>query len=352
MAMRFFLFVTLLTASEVLKFSEAGIIGDIGNIIKGIVNFIVTSVEQIATNIFNPPKSNNDSIQYLLYTPDSPDEPCHLEPRQEALEKCPFNPSYPLKMLIHGFLVTLGPQNRFFKIKTRMLELYDYNVIIVNYTSYNQPPYILAAFNTQIIGNQVAHLIKFLEKYKGVDPKNMHLIGFSLGAQIAGQAGKNIPNLARITGLDPAAPLFSFPINVFHTLNNTDADFVDVIHTSTFKYGYGMHVPVGDIDFYPNGGVLQPRCVKNSSSISPLSASLRSCNHNSAPLYFYISLNTSKCLFWSINCDSYSDFVDGKCSSNTSATALMGLPAEMIPGLPPQSKFYLRTSERPPYCLK
>ncbi|GIY11411.1 endothelial lipase [Caerostris extrusa] len=301
MAMRFFLFVTLLTASEVLKFSEAGIIGDIGNIIKGIVRFIVTSVEQIAIDIFNPPKSNNDSIQYLLYTPDSPDEACHLEPRQEALEKCPFNSSYPLKILIHGFLVTLNPKNRFLvlnsgssdlyvsiagkksisndddtnsdrfvvrkkimrakfslkvnKIKTRMLELYDYNVIIVNYTSYNQPPYILAAFNTEIIGNQVADLIKFLEKYKGVDPKNMHLIGFSLGAQVAGQAGKNTPNLARITGLDPAAPLFSFPINVFHTLKHTDADFVDVIHTSTFKYGYGMHVPVGNIDFYPNGGV-------------------------------------------------------------------------------------------------
>ena len=38
----------------------------------------------------------------------------------------------------------------------------------------------------------------------------------------------------------------------------TDADFVDVIHTDL--KGLGIDQPIGHLDFYPNGGDVQPGC--------------------------------------------------------------------------------------------
>ncbi|GFW01963.1 hypothetical protein TNCV_1148431 [Trichonephila clavipes] len=71
---------------------------------------------------------------------------------------------------------------------------------------------------------------------KGVDPRNIHIVGHSLGAHISGVAGTQLPTLGRITGLDPASR-FVFPKILYHRLNYTDATFVDIIHTSTFDNG-------------------------------------------------------------------------------------------------------------------
>ena len=60
--------------------------------------------------------------------------------------------------------------------------------------------------------------------------KDVHIIGHSLGAHIAGYAGERVPGLARITGLDPAEPLFQ-DMPEFVRLDPSDAHFVDVIHT-------------------------------------------------------------------------------------------------------------------------
>ena len=68
--------------------------------------------------------------------------------------------------------------------------------------------------------------------------------------------------LGRISGLDPAEPLFQgMPPEV--RLDPGDAKFVDVIHTDSkefYKGGLGMEQPVGHVDFYPNGGKAQPGC--------------------------------------------------------------------------------------------
>ena len=68
--------------------------------------------------------------------------------------------------------------------------------------------------------------------------------------------------LGRISGLDPAEPLFQgMPPEV--RLDPGDAKFVDVIHTDSkefYKGGLGMEQPVGHVDFYPNGGKAQRGC--------------------------------------------------------------------------------------------
>lgn len=63
-----------------------------------------------------------------------------------------------------------------------------------------------------------------------MNPKDVHIIGHSLGAHTAGYAGERIDKLGRITGLDPAEPYFQgMPEQV--RLDPNDADLVDVIHT-------------------------------------------------------------------------------------------------------------------------
>lgn len=41
-------------------------------------------------------------------------------------------------------------------------------------------------------------------------------------------------------------------------LRTNDARYVEVIHTEVSEYG--LAVAVGDVDFFPNGGVRQPGC--------------------------------------------------------------------------------------------
>lgn len=106
-------------------------------------------------------------------------------------------------------------------------------------------------------------LIADLHENLEVSHSNIHIIGHSLGAHVAGFTGAIVQKdkgekLPRITGLDPAGPLFllASPQN---RLDPTDANFVDVIHTDGRKFGY--YNPLGTVDFYPNGGIgPQPAC--------------------------------------------------------------------------------------------
>lgn len=93
------------------------------------------------------------------------------------------------------------------------------------------PNYVQAAANTQLVGKQIANLIKVINQNLNFEPKDYHLIGFSLGAHIAGFAGSEIKNISRITGLDPASPLFE-GYTIRARLDPSDAIFVDVIHSN------------------------------------------------------------------------------------------------------------------------
>lgn len=82
------------------------------------------------------------------------------------------------------------------------------------------------------------------------------MIGFSLGAHVAGFAGAEQKSLHRITGLDPAGPLFESQ-HPNSRLDESDAEFVDVIHSNGENLilgGLGSWQPMGTVDYYPNGG--------------------------------------------------------------------------------------------------
>lgn len=68
----------------------------------------------------------------------------------------------------------------------------------------------------------------------------LHIVGHSLGAQAAGVAGNTATiRPARITGLDPALPLFQkLPLAL--RLDRSDADFVDIIHSDAGGFGESL----------------------------------------------------------------------------------------------------------------
>ncbi|GFN95196.1 pancreatic lipase-related protein [Plakobranchus ocellatus] len=119
--------------------------------------------------------------------------------------------------------------------------------------------YYQSVANTRVVGAVVALVLQALQSLGG-DPAMFHLIGYSLGAHIAGYAGDRVEGIGRITGLDPAGPAFEgTPAQV--RLDPTDALLVDVIHTDGAQgVGLGTMQAMGDIDFYPNRGVGQPGC--------------------------------------------------------------------------------------------
>ena len=97
--------------------------------------------------------------------------------------------------------------NQFVYILNHQLFVYnffqeDVNVICVNWSAgAADPNYVRAAVNTRLVGRQVALLIENINNSNDekINAKT-HMIGFSLGAHVAGFAGNQLKNLSRITG--------------------------------------------------------------------------------------------------------------------------------------------------------
>lgn len=121
------------------------------------------------------------------------------------------------------------------------------------------------------VGEYVAAFIEFLGAETQVSFDDIHILGHSLGAHVAGYIGNYVPKkIGRITGLDPAGPAFETPYlkDTEERLDAADANFVDVIHTCAGSLGFLR--PIGHADFYPNGGTFrQPGCPVFSSRTMP-----------------------------------------------------------------------------------
>ncbi|XP_053402592.1 pancreatic triacylglycerol lipase-like [Mercenaria mercenaria] len=138
------------------------------------------------------------------------------------------------------------------------------SVIAVDWKGGSGLPYYQAAANTRLVGAEISNMIKHLHAQYVISPKKVHIIGYSLGAHIAGYVGRNLDKIGRITGLDPDEPGYKDTDPLVH-LDKTDAEFVDIIHTngSGDSSGFGWMKDTGHIDFYPNGGENQPGCSEN-----------------------------------------------------------------------------------------
>ncbi|EFX80967.1 hypothetical protein DAPPUDRAFT_50682 [Daphnia pulex] len=303
-----------------------------------------------------PPEEIN--TRFFLYTPRNRDVPHPLVYNNAStILTSPYNATLPTKVMIHGFGSSC--QRIWAKeMRTALISVGDVNVICVDWENgANLPNYVRAAVNARLVGRQVALLVNAINGMLGSKNGDFHLIGFSLGAHVAGFAGSELRNVSRITGLDPAGPLFeNYDPRV--RLDSTDADLVDVIHSNGEKIymgGLGAWAPMGDIDFYPNGGRMQKGCTNLFvgavsdmiwSSAEENGRSL--CNHRRAYKLFTDSV-VPGCHFPAFACESYEKLLEGDCFPCTDAERCsnMGFYADKSPG---RGIMYLATREEEPFC--
>uniref|UniRef100_A0A1L8DPZ7 Putative pancreatic lipase-like enzyme n=2 Tax=Nyssomyia neivai TaxID=330878 RepID=A0A1L8DPZ7_9DIPT len=271
------------------------------------------------------------------------------------------------RVIVHGFGSSC-PHVWIYEMRTALMAVEDCIVICVDWEKgATLPNYVKAAANTRLVGKQLAQLLGALQTYRGLQMSRVHIIGFSLGAHVAGFAGADLPGLNRITGLDPAGPLFESQ-HPKARLDSSDASFVDVIHSNGENLilgGLGSWQPMGHVDFYPNGGRVQHGCSNLfvgavtdfiwSPAASVEGRSL--CNHRRAYKFFIDSV-APRCLFPAFPCGSYDEFLQGKCfpckqSSNASGISTdarcgnMGYYADRSTG---RGQLYLVTREEEPFC--
>lgn len=162
----------------------------------------------------------------------------------------------------------------------------------------------------------------------GLKLSNVHVVSHSLGSQLAGVLGRSIIKktngrlrLKRITGLDPAFPLF-YPGLIGGHLSAKDAEMVDVIHTDGWIYG--APISTGTVDFWPNGGkfLSQPGCPQRNFRL--LSDEDLCAHWRSVQFYIESVLRKGEKIFQSRKCSSWLNFKADACD-NGSKVVSMGI---------------------------
>ncbi|XP_033746644.1 pancreatic triacylglycerol lipase-like [Pecten maximus] len=269
-----------------------------------------------------------------------------------------FDTSKNTKFIIHGYLDS-GTSPWVIQLTSELLLKGDFNVIVVDWQSGSKQGYNLAVGNSFLVGAEVAKVLRYLHENHSLDYGRIHIIGHSLGGQIAGHIGYRVKGIGRISGLDPAEPDFRDK-STNRRLDKSDATFVDIIHTDGSKFkllsGYGLLTPMGHVDFYPNMGQHQPGCDEKPvisaidkilhGSIGGATNSV-TCSHHRAIEYYIESIN-SVCKFYGHACPSASEFDNGAClDCPESGCPVMGYDADQSVE---RGSFYLSTSASKPFC--
>ncbi|XP_022117415.2 pancreatic triacylglycerol lipase isoform X1 [Pieris rapae] len=209
---------------------------------------------------------NGFNNQYWLYTRRNPTNHQVLKVNDDnSIRNSNYNGNLPTKVVVHGWN-SKGSSSMNPMIRDAFLRVGDYNVIVVDWRRAASGVYTTSVRSVPGIGHHLGHFLNWLISRHGGNWNNVHLVGFSLGAHVVGNAGRTVGGrVGRITGLDPAGPQWG-PRNS-NTLSRNDGRYVETIHTDGGKLG--IFDVIADADFYPNGGRhRQPGC-----SLSPCSHS-------------------------------------------------------------------------------
>ncbi|XP_042674679.1 pancreatic triacylglycerol lipase-like [Centrocercus urophasianus] len=300
--------------------------------------------------------------QFFLHTRENGNKHQEISAVNSAtIRRSNFKTSRKTRFVVHGF-TDEGEEGWTSDLCQRMLTVEDVNCIAVSWKKGARCTYSQASNNIRVVGAEIAYFINVLIDQYSYSAANVHIIGHSLGAHVAGEAGKRRPGIGRITGLDPAQPYFQdTPIEV--RLDTTDAEFVDVIHTDTAplipNLGLGMAEAIGHLDFYPNGGVEMPGCDKNPvSQIVDLDGiwegtrDFVACNHLRSYKYYSDSIVYPNG-FLGYACSSYNAFKEGCFPCPSDGCPNMGHYADKYKGKISGStvKLYLNTGEAKDFPL-
>jgi len=246
----------------------------------------------------------------------------------------------PLIILSHGFSSnhegSFGDTHRN-ALTTRPEQL---NVVFVNWEKLAGAPwYDTAAANCNPVGTHTAKLINFLVGKGVTSLDKIHFIGHSLGSHVGNFVAKHVTGapeskIGRISGLDPALPLFGSKDDS-QRIDPSDAVFVDVMHTAmgVIPDGLAFTEPRGHVDFYPNSGKDQPGCGIDA---------FGSCSHGRANAFFAESVANPDA-FVACKCNSWAEYDSGRCLCLDQAMMGWSTPSSA------RGLYYLRTKANPPF---
>lgn len=305
-----------------------------------------------------------DNVRQLPQSPDfinvhysisSQDETTVVSWRQTDIFLSTFElrPGIKTVFIIHGFLGKV--QDSWVQNMTRaILDAHGgaVNVIAVDWSRGSSVHYSQSVSNIRVASAIVARFIQELIAF-GTDPASVHLIGFSLGAHLAGAVGQRVAGIGRITGLDPAARKLENSSPKVR-LDPTDAEFVDVIHTDGAQpFGFGSTQPMGLVDLYANGGLLQPGCSDNTfvDFVNSIFFGKSKCSHCRARDLFMETVRSTSCTMMAGRCSSVDSITRGKCSGCRQGDLLcvpVGYHAELSKTM--KGLYSFRTDAASPYC--
>ncbi|KAH8257830.1 hypothetical protein KR038_001726 [Drosophila bunnanda] len=272
-------------------------------------------------------------VSFYLYTSSNPTKGKKITTTTKSISASNFNAAHPTRFVIHGWTQSyVNSMNK--DIRNAFLSHGDYNIIIVDWARARSVDYATSVMAVGSTGKKVAKMINFLKDNYGMDLGNLYVIGHSLGAHVAGYAGKNTNGQVHtIVGLDPALPLFSYN-KPNKRLNSEDAYYVESIQTNGGTLGFLK--PIGKGAFYPNGGKTQPGCTLDVTG---------ACSHGRSTTYYAEAVAQDN--FGTMKCGDYEEAVAKSCGSSYSSVRMgADTNAYMVAG-----DFYVPVNSKAPFGM-
>ncbi|XP_060083640.1 inactive pancreatic lipase-related protein 1-like [Ylistrum balloti] len=307
-----------------------------------------------------PLSPKKQGLHFLLYTRKNPVRARKLKWNSKRV-KGKLNLKRDTIFLIHGWMDS-AKNPKFRKMRKTLIRFNDVNVIAVNWKrGAGHNLYYQSAANTRIIAAMISKFLLRLQYELGYSMEKVHIIGHSLGAQMAGYIGTEVKGIGRISGIDPAGPSFEgYPPET--VLDPTDANFVDILHTDARDLfvlghpGFGAKSRMGHADFYVNGGHSQPGCPSTMNQQLGLIVTgsvdvfmNMGCSHIRAVNLYIESINIRKCKFTSYNCTEGDGLTVAEgCNTCENGCALMGYHSNVGN---PRGVFVLNTNDKAPFCI-
>ncbi|XP_055709792.1 phospholipase A1 VesT1.02-like [Phlebotomus papatasi] len=294
------------------------------------------ALNQEPENFFNP----ESDVHFLLFTRSNPiSGQTVIRNNAASLANSNFNPNNPTRILIHGWNGSSGSTSNTV-VRQAYIRRGSFNVFVVDWSAgAGTINYAAARARVGPTGTVVGNFIHFLVNSGGAQRSQISVIGHSLGAHVAGFAGKNHPSpnqLHSVVGLDPAGPLFTMG-NPGGRMDSDDASFVESIHTNAGTLGFDQ--PIGDATYYPNWGESQPGCGIDVSG---------ACAHARSNHFFAESIN-SDTHFYAVRCPlGYWQITNRSCPQSGASRRMGGEPLDTssVTGV-----FWLPTASSSPFAM-
>ncbi|CAH2050167.1 unnamed protein product, partial [Iphiclides podalirius] len=232
--------------------------------------------------VWNPKKQRSSGFSlgdmdviFHLFTRSNPAVSQPLLPSVASIMTSSFSLERRTIVTIHSYGEGVSGNFNAFVVPAH-LSAEDVNIIAVDWSA-GSSMFTQGLGNTPQVGRVIAQFFNILINNFGYNANRVRIVGVGLGGHAAGIAARHINGIVpHIIALDPSLPGWTHHPEI---LNADDASTVEVLHTTAGLYGYDK--PLGDVDFYANGGQYQSGC-----------GSDVSCSHIYAYAFYAESIST------------------------------------------------------------